>query len=299
MFRILLPLVLTLAAFIGAGQTINACVNRTTGDVRILQAGQTCTTAEEPLQWGVVGLQGPIGPAGPPGAQGATGATGPRGPQGVGDLGCTTGQIAVWNDEATLWQCANLPNIAALQNEIAALKSLLAGVSRENGGDTIRISGANLQIVSGVGTTDGEINGLGNLIIGYNEERTPDNGGNDRSGSHMLVLGTEQNYTSFGGIVAGKQNTTSGTFSSILGGSEMTLHSDASASVIVGGFENELRGDFSAILGGSNHRLGASAAFATIFGGNRVDSPLSTHAMGNYILCVADVSDSLGSCPDN
>ena len=39
---------------------------------------------------------------------------------------------------------------------------------------TIRITGANLQIVSGSGATDGPINGKGNLIIGYNEGRDHD-----------------------------------------------------------------------------------------------------------------------------
>lgn len=305
MFRILLPFILTVATFIGAGQTINACVNSTTGTVRILQAGQSCDAGEEPLQWGVVGIQGPPGPAG------ATGAAGATGPQGVGDIGCTTGQIAVWNDGGGVWECANLPTIAALQSEVNALMALLAGMTREDGGSTIRISGANLQIVSGSGATDGDTNGLGNLIIGYNEGRA-ESEDDERTGSHMLVLGTQQNYTGFGGIVAGKGNHASGQWASILGGesnlnagetsvvvsgAEVELQADARGSVIVGGFENFMEADFGVILGGSNHRLRSSAAFSTIFGGNRVDSVLSTQAFGNYITCIADITDPLGSCP--
>lgn len=305
MFRILLPIVLTFAAFIGAGQTINACVSRTTGEVRILQTGQTCTATEEPLQWGVVGLQGPTGPAGPAGAvgpagpQGATGAAGPRGPQGVGDLGCATSQIAVWNDDSTLWQCANQTDIAALQTEINLLKSLLAGVTREDGGDTIRITGANLQVVSGSGTTDGSVNGLGNIIIGYNESRTT-SPLDERTGSHMLVLGAESNYTSFGGIVSGKTNHTSGPFSSILGGQMSKILEDGVTSVIVGGHQNQMRADFSAILGGSNNRLGDTAGFSTIIGGHSVEAVLTEAAFGNYITCIPDPAEfDFVSCPDN
>ena len=36
-------------------------------------------------------------------------------------------------------------------------------------GTTLRFTGINVQIVSGSGTTDGPVNGKGNLIIGYNE----------------------------------------------------------------------------------------------------------------------------------
>lgn len=302
MFRILLPLVLALTAFVGVGQTIDACVHAATGDVRILKTGQHCAAGEEPLQWGVVGIQGQTGPAGPAGPAGATGA---RGPQGIGDIGCATGQMALWEDGGGLWQCADPPDIAAqesklvaLQSEVAALKTLLTGVTREDGGTTLRISGANLQVVSGAGTTDGVVNGLGNIIIGYNERRG-DNSVNVRSGSHMLVLGTQQNYSGFGGIVAGRENQTAGAFASILGGSRLVMHEDANASVLVGGFENEMHADFSVILGGSNHRLRASAAFSTIFGGDRIDTVLSGGAFGNYITCVADIVDPLGSCPDS
>jgi len=32
-------------------------------------------------------------------------------------------------------------------------------------------TGANLHVVNGTGTTDGPVNGLGNVIIGYSDER--------------------------------------------------------------------------------------------------------------------------------
>src|SRR5262249_14364134 len=52
-----------------------------------------------------------------------------------------------------------------------ALRTLLTALSLENGGTTLRLSGLNLQIVSGSGATDGQVNGKGNLIVGYDEPR--------------------------------------------------------------------------------------------------------------------------------
>src|SRR3712207_7496934 len=56
---------------------------------------------------------------------------------------------------------------------------------------TLFRSGANLNIVNGLNDTQ-SANGLGNLIIGYNEARQV---GNQRGGSHNLVIGQESNYT--------------------------------------------------------------------------------------------------------
>lgn len=54
----------------------------------------------------------------------------------------------------------------ALKERVDDLESLLVHFSRD--GDEITITGANLNVVNGTGTTDGTPNGLGNVIIGYN-----------------------------------------------------------------------------------------------------------------------------------
>ena len=53
-------------------------------------------------------------------------------------------------------------------DRVAALEALLAGASRTkvNGYDTLQLSGVNLQLVNGAGSTD-KTNGLGNLVVGY------------------------------------------------------------------------------------------------------------------------------------
>ena len=54
---------------------------------------------------------------------------------------------------------------------------------------TIRLTGVNLQIVNGTGETDGQ-NGVGNLIVGYNEPRSlPFPAVDDRTGSQDIVPG--------------------------------------------------------------------------------------------------------------
>ena len=140
---------------------------------------------------GAQGEPGPQGPIGPPGPEG------PPGPQGIPGTSAPDQSAA----------------IAALTARVAALETTLAGVSRS--GNQIIIEGANLHIRSGSGATDGPVNGLGNLIVGYNELR---GAGDDRSGSHNLIVGREHNYSAYGGVVAGLRNGVSAAFASVNGG---------------------------------------------------------------------------------
>jgi hypothetical protein len=84
------------------------------------------------------------------------------------------------------------------------------------GPNEVVITGANLRIVNGLNATD-TANGLGNLIIGYNEPPEFPRPGN-RTGSHNVVVGRFHNFSSFGGLVVGENNVISGMFSSISGG---------------------------------------------------------------------------------
>jgi hypothetical protein len=68
------------------------------------------------------------------------------------------------------------------ESKVDALTALLEGVTRNR--NTIVIKGANLQIVNGTGATLGEVNGTGNLIIGYNEKKP---GESLLLGSHDII----------------------------------------------------------------------------------------------------------------
>lgn len=69
-----------------------------------------------------------------------------------------------------------------LEKKVETLSFLLEGVSRNS--NTIVLTGANLQIVNGTGTTQGDSNGTGNLIIGYNEKKP---GESLQMGSHEII----------------------------------------------------------------------------------------------------------------
>ncbi len=187
------------------------------------------------------------------------------------------------------------PDLSDLEDDVDDLEDLLMHFGRD--GDDVFIEGANLHVTNGLGSTD-TINGLGNIIIGYNEERDgleADIAGNlisrygeewamldaevkdrimseetraavlgeenDRSGSHVLVVGTGLNYSSFGGIVTGFANSTSGRWSSVLGGA----FNEASGlfSVVAGGGDNEATRFRSAVAGGEGNVANGEASLVS------------------------------------
>jgi hypothetical protein len=122
------------------------------------------------------------------------------------------------------------------------------------GKPTIQVTGANLQIVSGSGKTNGPVNGAGNLIIGYDDEAECGTellfcavGPRPHTGSHNLVLGTGQGYTSWGAILGGVDNraTAEGTF--VLGDHNVV---SGPGSSISGGFHGMASGIGDSISGG-------------------------------------------------
>lgn len=126
---------------------------------------------------------------------------------------------------------------------------------------TIRIEGVNLQIVSGTGLTN-SVNGLGNLIIGYNELRGQ---ANDRTGSHNVIGGMKANYSSYGGFVSGWKNTISAPYACAPGGSANVA--SGHASVVLGGHSNQATGGNSVAGGGGNNI--ASGLFSVVSGGRQ------------------------------
>jgi len=167
-----------------------------------------------------------------------------------------------------------------LQDQINDLKALLLNVTRVD--DNITFSGVNVHIVSGSGATNGTHNGLGNLIVGYNEERDD---GDDRTGSHNLILGAKQNFSSHGGIVAGLNNTIIGPYASVIGGRNNTANGAYSS--VSGGSNNIASGNSAFIGGGGGTTSGygntAFADFSAILGGafNIAGDPdLKDHTVG-------------------
>jgi hypothetical protein len=145
--------------------------------------------------------------------------------------------------------------VAELEGQVAALHELLAHFSRS--GDEIFITGANVNIVAGSGDTDGPTNGLGNLIVGYNEDSFRHA---TRTGSHNLVVGPEHTYSSFGGFVVGFKNTVSGLYSSVSGGGRNVASGDGSS--VSGGRNNDAGGNWSVVVGGNGNSTSTDAEIA-------------------------------------
>lgn len=165
------------------------------------------------------------------------------------------------------------PPLTPLEQKVATLEFLLMGVQRS--GNSLVFNGMNLEVNNGTGVTDGEINGLGNIIIGYNENIFPYLGNgpsSQKTGSHNLVVGKGNNYMSYGGIVSGLNNWISGTYATITGGERNQA---------LGGFSSVFAGSLNQAAGqgasaGSGQGNSASGAFSTSFGG------LQNVATGDY-----------------
>lgn len=143
--------------------------------------------------------------------------------------------------------------IGQLETTLSQSAALLQNVTRS--GDDITFTGVNLHLVNGTGTTDGTVNGLGNLIVGYNELR---GAADDRSGSHNIVVGVRHNYTSHSGLVVGYNNAISGAYASISGGAYNIATSYASS--VSGGYLNQASGSVASVSGGWVNTAGSSGA---------------------------------------
>ncbi|MDH5632331.1 MAG: hypothetical protein OEZ10_04970 [Gammaproteobacteria bacterium] len=183
-------------------------------------------------------------------------------------------------------------NFQALATAVTAMETKLASLSLEtvNGQPTVRFSGVNLQVVNGQGTT-GTVNGVGNLIVGYDEldisgtskcslGTNPSNqaivvtegdclaaGGiwatSHKSGSHNLVLGLQNNYSQYGGLVSGARNTSNYRFASLLGG--YTNMASGEYAVVTGGSDNSASGNRASVSGGQDNT--ANGGWSSVTGG--------------------------------
>ncbi len=153
-----------------------------------------------------------------------------------------------------------------LQQQVADLQARLAAVSVDENGDLV-ISGINLRIRDGLGEThcsqpfsSYECNGKGNLIIGYDEDVS----GDIRTGSHNLVIGAGHSYTSYSGIVNGRDSEISGPGAAVIGG--LRNVANGRYATVTGGRQNVASGRFASVGGGGDNI--ASGDWSSISGGN-------------------------------
>ncbi len=182
----------------------------------------------------------------------------------IGALGCTVLFVTLGADRLGA-RGTSVTTISMLTREQAEILSHMSIVhlDDEQGGTrkTVRFESVNVQVVNGTGTTDGPVNGLGNLIVGYNE--TGNYFGDDRTGSHNIVAGSESSHSSYGCVIQGLANTVAAPYSATLGGRKNRCF--AEQAVVCGGDHNRVTGSAAAVLGGQSNL--ASGRRGTVSGG--------------------------------
>jgi cell division protein FtsB len=201
--------------------------------------------------------------------------------------------------------------VAAMQSQASALKPLASlapyvrlDLSTINGviGPHVIFEGVNVHVRSGMGPVTDVIdaysfndafgaygtvqytNGLGNLIVGYDELPCMAKGcpplPAHRQGSHNLVVGFGHQFSDLGAVVAGVNGVSGAPSANVLGGwNNQALSVMASAlggelnqavgrsSTVVGGLSNTASGSFAAIVGGYGNI--ATNTAATVSGGDK------------------------------
>jgi hypothetical protein len=197
-------------------------------------------------------LRGKTGAIGPRGSQGAVGQEGKPGPE--GKAGLTSSELET------------------LKNILPHITYVASGVG---GKPTVQFSGVDVQLVNGEGKTE-TANGEGNLVIGYDENP----GKREQTGSHDLVLGESQTFTSYGGIVAGLGDTISAPFASVTGGEENTASSRYAS--VTGGQQNTASRAYTTVSGGYGNK--ASGEHGSVSGGilNAASGPYTSVSGGEF-----------------
>jgi hypothetical protein len=156
--------------------------------------------------------------------------------------------------------------IGELEARVIALEAKLANVVINNNplvglsGPHFIFSGVNVHVRNGAAQSN-TTNGVGNLILGYNESTFADS--TERAGSHNLVIGQEHEYSRYNGLVAGYNNRLEGVHSTVSGGSGNAAI--GAFSNVAGGNSNAASGHSSSVTGGRFNI--ASSSFASVTGG--------------------------------
>lgn len=165
--------------------------------------------------------------------------------------------------------------VHTIDTRVKLAEQTLSPIDYDARSKSVVFTGVNVQIRNGAGATDGDTDGTGNLIIGWNESDEDDG----RTGSHNLIVGSHHDWTGHSGIatgvdhdlltdagatLGGEGNAVSGHGAVLIGGQDN--EADGPGSVGVGGAENRLAGELSSTIGG--YRNDAEGAYALVLGGS-------------------------------
>jgi hypothetical protein len=277
-----------------AATGVKLCVPKTEGSVILTPKHGACKRGYKLTELDLTGAEGKAGavgaggPEGKAGAGGKTGAAGAAGPEGKAGAEGAAGPEGKAGAEGAEGKAGGSSGFTTAQVE--QLKSLLPFISfvasGVGGKPTVRFTGVNVQVLSGAGTTNATPNGKGNLVVGYDENPAK----HEQTGSNNLILGEEQTFTSFAGILGGFANTVAAPYASVTGGGEnkatfreasisggwrnLVTGEDAS---VGGGRENHAGGEYSSVGGGKGNT--ASAPFTSVFGGKGLTASVEFEAI--------------------
>ncbi|HEY5647895.1 MAG TPA: hypothetical protein VIU33_00230 [Nitrospiria bacterium] len=172
--------------------------------------------------------------------------------------------------------------VAALQsNSVLALDGILT-LDSSSGYETALFSGVNLQVNNGA--AQDSLNGLGNVIVGFNNvpragfevcsdgqyDNQLDCEGNSeiwarwhQTGSHNLVVGDGNSFSSYGSVVFGSNNVSNRVYGNVTGGRDNIASGPYSS--VAGGVYNTASNFSSSVNGGQGNI--ASGLYASINGG--------------------------------
>ena len=150
----------------------------------------------------------------------------------------------------------------------------------------ISFSGANVSVDNGASSTQ-TLNGLGNVIIGYNLSDS-----DVRTGSHNLIVGDRHSYSSSSSIVSGNNHRASGGSVALLGGSNNVVSADFG--VVAGGESSSVASDGHHFIGGGfGAQINGGEHNATLGG---VDPTIES---GSYSLVIGGESNTIESSYDS
>ena len=201
-------------------------------------------------------------------------------------------------------------------NNALSLGDVITVGEDQNGFNTVFFNAVNLNINNGTGMTVGT-NGLGNLIVGYNQKRistkwmcskgvapnenecTNANGiwsTIHKSGSHNIIVGEYHNYSSYGGLVAGEQNSALAPYATVSGGKWNVASQQGSS--VSGGFGNTAYSTFSSVSGGTRN-VALNTKSSILGGGDNVTAGDNSSIVGGSENITTGFASTIGGGRDN
>lgn len=161
------------------------------------------------------------------------------------------------------------PELQLLTTRLEATETALSPVSYDARTGAWALTGVNLHVRNATGSTDGDGDGTGNIVVGWNEIGEDDT----RNGSHNVIVGSGHAWEAHSGIVSGTDHLLASVGGAALGGEGNTV--TAEGGVAVGGQDNVAAGLLAVTVGGADNVAEGELALTAGGSGNDARGTLS------------------------